>query len=157
VAGETTGAEGDEGFMKKTFIAVALVALVALVAGPAAAGGKGNGRGKPGGGGTGTLSLVLLNSTDGLPHFGQKVTFDVSTTATTRPWVTLKCTQGGVQVYRASNGIFATSLNQTFTLGPTPSWQGGDADCTASLENWDSYSKNGKITTLGSMAFHVYA
>ena len=33
--------------MRKIFIAIALVALVALVAGPATAGGKGNGRGGP--------------------------------------------------------------------------------------------------------------
>jgi hypothetical protein len=119
-------------------------------------GGGGNGGGKPGGG-TGTMSLVLLDSTDGVPHFGQKVTFDVSTDATTYPWVTLKCFQNGSQVYQASRGIFPTSLGQEFTLGPTPSWQGGDADCTAFLEDWDSYSKRGSIQTLASMSFHVYA
>jgi hypothetical protein len=144
--------------MRKTFIAIALVAVVALVAGPATAGGKGGGKGRPSkGGGTGTLDIVLLNSTDGLPHFGQKVTFSVSTTATAYPWVTVKCYVGSGLVYRASNGIFPTSLGQVFTLGPTPSWSGGDADCTAFLENWDSYSKNGSISTLGSTDFHVYA
>ena len=35
-------------------------------------------------------------------------------------------------------------------------WQGGDADCTATLEDWDSYSKNGSITPLASMTFPVY-
>lgn len=147
--------------IKRIALAAALGALVltlvpvALAAKPSGAGG-----GKPGGGGTtggGTLSLVLLNSTDGLPHFGQKVTFNVSTTATTKPWVTLKCSQNGALVYKQSNGIFATSLGQVFTLGPTPSWQGGEADCTATLENWDSYSKNGKITALASIGFRVYA
>ena len=38
-APDPSGAEGDEGFMRKTFIAIALVAVVALVAGPATAGG----------------------------------------------------------------------------------------------------------------------
>jgi hypothetical protein len=59
-------------------------------------------------------------------------------------------------VYEQANGIFATSLNQVFTLGPTPSWTGGAADCTAYLQNWDGYSK-GKIVTLASLGFHVYA
>lgn len=138
---------------------LAVLALALVPAGLAAKGGTAGkpdgGGGKPSGGG-GTISLVLLNSTDGVPHYGQKVTFNVSTTATSYPYVTLKCSQGGL-VYQASKGIFPTSLGQNFTLGPTPMWQGGDADCTATLENWDSYSKNGSITALTSMTFHVYA
>jgi hypothetical protein len=124
--------------------------------------GKGGGGGKPGGGGTttggsgGTISIVLLNSTDGTPHFGQDVTFTVSTTATTKPWVTVRCYVGGTLVEKDSNGIFAGSLDQIFTLGGSPLWQSGDADCTATLENWDNYSKNGSITALTSMSFHVY-
>jgi hypothetical protein len=138
---------------------IALVALlaVALVLVPAAAAGKG--KGKPGGGtnsGGGTIKLVPLNSTDGLPHFGQKVTFSVYTTATSYPWVDVKCYRSGSMVYEQANGIFATSLNQVFTLGPTPSWTGGAADCTSYLQNWDGYSK-GKIVTLASLGFHVYA
>ena len=135
---------------------VALLALLLIPATFAARGGNGGG-GKPSGGGDGTISLVLLNSTDGLPHYGQQVTFAVSTTATSYPYVTLKCSKNGSLVYQASKGIFATSLGQLFTLGPTPNWQGGDADCTATLEDWDSYSKNGKKTPLVSMTFHVYA
>jgi hypothetical protein len=135
---------------------LAVLALALVPAGLAAKGGNGGG-GKPDRSGSGTMSLVLLNSTDGVPHFGQKVTFNVSTTATSYPYVTLKCSQGGGLVYQASKGIFPTSLGQDFTLGPTPNWQGGDADCTAYLEDWDSYSKNGSITTLTSMIFHVYA
>lgn len=133
-----------------SLIAAVIAVVLALV--PVALAGKG---GKPSGGGT--MNLVLLNSTDGLPHFGQKVTFNVSTTATNYPWVTLKCYQGGGLVYEESNGIFATSLNKVFTLGPTPSWPGGNADCTAYLQDWDSYSKNGRIQTLTSMSFRVYA
>lgn len=147
-------------------LSLAVLALVALPAvGLAAKGGEagkpggggGGGGGGKGGGATGTISLVLLNSTDGVAHFGQKVTFDVSTTATRYPYVTLKCSQSGALVYQASRGIFSTSLGREFTLGPTPSWQGGDGDCTAYLEDWDSYSKNGSITTLASITFHVYA
>jgi hypothetical protein len=136
-------------------IAVVALALVPA-AGLAAKGGNGGG-GKPPSGGGGTISLVLLNSTDGVPHYGQQVTFAVSTTATSYPYVTLKCSKNGTVVYQASKGIFPTSLGQVFTLGPTPSWQGGDADCTATLEDWDSYSKNGKKMPLASMSFHVHA
>jgi len=118
-------------------------------------GGKGSGgtTGGTTGGGGGTISLVLLNSTDGQAHFGQTVTFNVSTSATTMPWVTLKCTQGGTLVYQQSNGIFPTSLGQNFKLS-SGAWVGGDADCTARLENWDSYPKS--ITGLASTSFHVY-
>jgi hypothetical protein len=53
-------------------------------------------------------------------------------------------------------GFFPTALgSQQFTLGPTPAWQSGSASCTAYLENWDSYSKNGKVTTLASTSFNV--
>jgi hypothetical protein len=124
-------------------------------------GNKGGGGATSGSGGTtssggGTISLVLLNSTDGLPHFLQDVTFNVSTTATTQPWVTLRCYIGGTLVDKDSNGMFPGSLDEIFTLGGTPLWQSGAADCTATLENWDNYSKNGSITALASMSFHVY-
>lgn len=138
----------------------AIVAAPSEGAGTLATEGKGGrttgGGGTTSGGSGGTISLVLLNSTDGLPHFGQNVTFNVSTTATTRPWVTLKCYVGGTLVDKDSNGIFAGSLDQIFTLGGTQLWQSGAGDCTATLENWDAYSKNGSITTLASMSFHVY-
>jgi hypothetical protein len=133
----------------------ALVLALALV--PAALAAKGGG-GKPssGGGGGGTITLKLLNSTDGVPHVGQKVTFNVSTTATQYPWVTVNCYDAsGVWVYHASNGIFATSLNQVFTLASN-TWMSGDANCTAWLQNWDNYSKHGTITNLTSTSFHVY-
>jgi hypothetical protein len=143
------------------FVVGSLVLALALV--PAALAGKGgNGGGGSGGGGTttggsgGSISLVLLSSADGLAHFGHQVTFNVSTSSTAYPWVTLDCYVGGALVLQTSNGIFATSLNQTFTLGPTPLWSGGAADCTAWLQNWDSYSKRGSITNLASMSFHVY-
>ena len=152
--------ESKASLMRRIALSAAVTILVlALV--PVAFGGRGGngGGGKPGGGGTtggtGTISLVLLNSTDGLAHFGQKVTFDVSTTATTQPWVTLKCYQNGTLVGQQSNGIFATSLSKTFTLGPTPLWPSGAANCTATLENWNSYPKS--IATLASMSFNVYA
>ena len=129
----------------------------AEVSAPTARGGGG----KPGGGGSttggsGSISLVMVNDvgTSGT-SLGDTVTFNVSTTATTKPWVTVKCFQNGTLVSKESNGIFPTSLDQIFTLGPTGFWQGGAASCTATLENWDGYSKNGAITALGSMSFQA--
>ena len=119
------------------------------------------GKGKPPGGGTGgsggTISLVMANDVNGngLPNYMDTVTFAVSTTATTMPWVTVDCYQGGTLVYQASNGIFYTSLNQLFVLGETDAWQGGAADCTAYLQNWDSYAKHHTVTNLASMSFSV--
>ena len=137
-------------------LAVAVTALcLAFAPSALAARGGGNGGGGKPTGGTGTIRLVPLDSTDGVVHYGQRVTFDVWTPSTYYPWVTVTCYQGGGLVYKASNGIFGSSLNQVFRLGPTPSWQGGAADCTAYLENWDSYSKNGKISTITSMPFRV--
>ena len=100
--------------------------------------------------GTSSLTLVLLNSTDGLPHWGQQVTFNVSTTATTEPYVTLYCYQNGKQVYSSWAGFYPSypwPWNQVMTLSSL-SWTGGAADCTATLSS--------STATLKSISFHVY-
>jgi hypothetical protein len=140
----------------RVIIVMALTLMLVSAATAAQAGSKGGG--KPGGTtGGGSLTLVMWDPTDTVVNFGDKVTFAVSTSSTAYPWVTMKCSQGGTLVYKQSNGIFATSLGTVFTLGPTPLWLSGEADCTASLENWDSYAKRGSITTLASIPVHVYA
>jgi hypothetical protein len=95
----------------------------------------------------------LLNSTDGLAHHGQDVTFDVSTTATDRPFVALNCYQDGVWVYAASAGFFpAYPWSQNFTL--SNDWFTSAGDCSARLY----MTKNGsRSTTLATLDFHVYA
>jgi hypothetical protein len=133
---------------------VAALLLITAGAAFAAAGGKGSS--------SSSISLALLTTptTSGTtgPSYGQAVSFNVSTTATSQPFVHLKCFQSGTLVYEGwqswpvgSNGV------ETFTLGGTTAWQGGAATCTAYLENWDSYSKNGKITVLASTNFNVSA
>jgi hypothetical protein len=146
--------EEEDGMKARRSIVVLVMAamLGTVIANTAFAAGGGGRKGV-----RGTIDLKLLESTDQRAHFGQKVTFTVWTNATDYPWVTVKCLQNGRLVYKQSNGIFPTSLGQVFTLGPTPSWSGGGADCTATLEDWDSYSRNGHISTLASMGFHVYA
>jgi hypothetical protein len=130
-------------------LAAALVAALCLSLAPSALAGKGS-RPKPSNGGTGTVSLVLLDSADGLAHWGQRVTFNVSTTATTEPWVVLKCYQNGALVAQGSEGFFERSLDDQIFILYSPAWTGGAADCTATLTTpqW---------AVLGSTSFHVSA
>jgi hypothetical protein len=131
-----------------------LIALlvVGLMAGSVFAA-KGGG-GKPGGGGT-TNGTIVMVPMDGATeaHFGARVTFTVSTSATPYPYVHLLCYQGGALVAEGRQGFFPTALgNEWFTLGPTPAWQSGAADCTANLEKYSSRGWGVLATT----AFHVY-
>jgi hypothetical protein len=134
---------------------VVLALSLALV--PAAFAGHKSGGGTGGTGGTINLVMVSDANGDGAPNYGDTVTFAVSTTATTMPWVTVDCYQAGTLVYQASNGIFAISLNQNFILGGTTLWQSGAASCTAYLQDWDSYTKHHTVTNLASMTFSVSA
>ena len=144
-------------------VLTAAVLAVSLALVPAALAGKPGGGGGGGGttGGTGgTISLVMVNDLNGngAPNYGDTITFAVSTSSTTQPYVTVKCYQGSTLVYQQSAGIFAISLNQNFILGETTAWQGGGAaNCTATLQNWSSYSKHGSVTNLASMSFNVGA
>jgi hypothetical protein len=132
--------------------------LVVLISGTAFAA-KGGSGGKGGGGstgGSGTLALVLLDSTDGLPHFKGLVTYTMSTTATLYPYVSTACTQNGKTVLSTSAGYFPSypwPSAQTFTLGPTGYWTSGAADCTAKLYSMDS----GSQVVLTTITYHVYA
>ncbi len=102
-----------------------------------------------------SLTLVLLNSTDTVPHYGQQITFTVTTAATTEPHVSLKCSQSGAVVYTTTTGYYASypwPWTQTMTLS-SYAWTGGAADCTATL-----YYFSGKRTiTLLTMSVPVAA
>jgi hypothetical protein len=136
--------------------ALAVALITTLGASSPALAAKGGGGKPPSGSGSSSLSLVLLDATDGLPHYGQRVTFRVSTTATTRPFVRLNCYQNGVWLYAASAGYFADyPWSQDFILssggGAEGGWSSGAADCDATL-----YSNDGKRSTdLAKIAFHV--
>jgi hypothetical protein len=132
----------------------AILATVATGAAVAAKGGNGHHSSSTGGG---SLTLVMANDAngDGLPNFGDTVTFNVSTTVTSYPYVSLQCSQGGVQVYSAWAGFypdFPWPWQQDFTL-KSPAWTGGAASCTAIL-----YYNNGRTwATIMSQGFQVYA
>jgi hypothetical protein len=111
---------------------------------------------KPSGGSTSTLQLVVINSSDGLPHWNGQVTFKVSTTATDRPYVQLDCSQNGVLVYSDSAGYYpdySWPWDQTMTLASN-SWTGGAADCVAKMFY---FASGGKTRTLTTLSFPVYA
>jgi len=132
----------------------AAVAALMLMFVTAAYAGKGPGPKQGGGGGGGSFNLVLLNSTDGVPHWGQQVTFAVSTTATTEPHVSLKCYQG-VMVYTTQTGYYASypwPWTQIMTLSSL-AWSSGAADCASTLY----YFKGTRTVTLATLNFHVYA
>ena len=144
-------------------IATLVVAVCALALVPMAfaAKGGGSGKGRPGGGGGAgggsTLTMVLAEDTNanGVPNYAEKVTFKVSTTASTNPQVSLKCYQNGSLVLNGSAGFGADDpwpWAQIFTLS-TAAWTGGAADCTGTL-----YYYNGKgYTTLATTSFPVAA
>ncbi len=134
--------------MRKTFIAIALVTVVAIVAGPATAGGRGGGKGKPSGGGTSSLSLVLMDGAAQAQHRG-RVTFNVSTTATDRPFVGLRCWQGSDWVYDGYVGYFDGAMFDSFFTLDSPYWRAGEsASCTARLFWYDRRGNQNVLTTL---------
>lgn len=66
-------------------------------------------------------------------------------------WVDAKCYQAGKLVYEqwaATNG----SLQAMLTLGPTPSWTSGAANCTATA---NQLQRSGKFKLLASTTFNV--
>jgi hypothetical protein len=127
--------------------------VVGLIAGTALAS-------KPGAGstsGTSTLTLVLADDVagDGVVNWGDTVTFNVSTSATSSPQVSLNCYQGSSLVYNANaawydGNPFAYMQMMKLQSG---AWTGGAADCTAKMY----YSSGKRTITLKTLSFHVAA
>jgi hypothetical protein len=144
-------------------LALALVPAAGLAAkGGGSKGGGGGGGSKPGGGGStgGTSSISLATPLvydadgSGTPNYLDVVTFNVSTTATTEPFVNLQCYQDGVKVLEGWQGFFDGALNTTRNFGLYSGvWHGGATDCTAWL---DMYTGRG-WSQLASTSFHVDA
>jgi hypothetical protein len=134
--------------MKRKLFAVAcmLSATTMLVPASPAWGARGS---------SSSLTLILMDSTDGLPHHGQSVTFSVSTTATAQPFVRLNCYQNGAWVYTSTVGYFPSyPWDQFFTL-TSGNWTSGAANCTATLESISN--KTLRETNLATLTFPVYA
>jgi hypothetical protein len=138
-------------------IVAVVLALVLVPAALAAKGGNGGG-GSASGGSGGSLSLAIVAdaNSDGLPSWGDAVTFNVATTATEYPSVEADCYQNGTSVYTHSAGFYPTypwPQSQTFKLQSSV-WTAGAADCTAKLYYMNSRNKAIALTTL---SFHVNA
>jgi hypothetical protein len=133
---------------------IAAVAALALV--PTALAGKGGG-GKPGGGGGGgggssSFSLVLMDGATQAAHNG-RITFNVSTTATDRPFVGLRCWQGTNFVYDGYVGYFPGALFDPWFTLDSPYWADGvQASCTARLFYYD---RRGNQNVLLEQSFPV--
>jgi hypothetical protein len=138
-------------------LVVTVVALVALIVLPAALAAKGAGKGSGGGGSTsGSLELdatVGDTNADGVPNWGESVTFKVTSSAA-QPYVNLRCSQGGAVVYDAWAGFYAGAWFSRDFLLSSQSWTGGAADCTARLVTW---SRNGREQTHATTGFRVEA
>jgi hypothetical protein len=133
---------------------VASLVLMLAVGTTFAAKGGHNGGNTSSSGGTLAVRMVVDNNGDNAPNWNDWITFDVSTTATTQPWVRVDCYQGGAWVYTSSAGFFSTyAWNPYFDLAST-GWSSGAASCTASLYK---YSNSGKVSYLAKMTFGVGA
>ena len=133
--------------------ALGMALLTLAIAPPAALAGKGGG--KPGGGSASSnasLSLVLLDSTDGIAHMGQRVTFNVSTSVAS-PMVGVRCYQGSNWVYDAYVGFFDGYLFDPWVTLKSNYWVAGlSASCNARL----FYNDNrGRENVLATMTFPV--
>jgi len=126
--------------------------VVALMAGTALAG-KG-GHSKPGTTtGNGTIAWVMVVDANGnnSPNWGDTIRFDVKTTATTEPHVSLTCKQGGTVVYGATTGYYASypwPWTQEMQLS-SQSWASGSASCVAVLQAYSGSS----VSSLASVSF----
>jgi hypothetical protein len=135
--------------------AVVLVLSLALV--PAAFAGKSGGSHGGGGGGSSSLSLVLSTdvNSNGVPNWGDTITYNVSTTATGGPQVSTQCFQNGALVLQ-ENGAFYDGnpfAYMDWVQLESGMWTGGAADCNAKMY----YSSGKRTITLATISFHVDA
>jgi hypothetical protein len=96
---------------------------------------------------------ALTTTSTSTPHFGDMVTFTISTTETSNPFVNLNCYQNGILVSVGWSAFSRGGTGQDFGLY-SPSWQSGAADCEADL---GMLTKNERWKVLASMSFHVDA
>jgi hypothetical protein len=132
---------------------IGFVALVALVVAVPATAFAGKGKG-PHTLSVSSMDLVLLDSADDVPNWGEHVTFAVETTVTEKPFVQLDCFQAGELVYAMSAGFWdGYRFTKTYTLSSS-FWTSGAADCVARLFH---VASNGKNVVDMTMPFTVAA
>jgi hypothetical protein len=79
------------------------------------------------------FTITLLTTS---PTFSETANFKVYGVSleTGSYWLHNRCTQSSVLVYEQYLKISASGDAGPFTLGPTPSWTSGQAECTASVD-----------------------
>jgi len=127
------------------FAGVVLVLTLALV--PAALAGK-----PSGGGGTTTFSGPVMYTDlngNGVANYGDSITFNVATTATSLPEVGLRCYQGSTWVLDGYVGYYPSyAFNPYFTLSSSYWDASQPASCTARLFYYDNRSREHVLKTL---------
>jgi hypothetical protein len=142
----------NRSLVRIAFSAAVVLVLVAVPTALAGKGGKPGGNGGGGSNGTSTVSLVLMDGATQAEH-GNRVTFDVSTTATDRPFVGLRCWQGSNFVYDGYVGFFPTYMFEPWLTLGSPYWVAGlETNCTARLFY---YNKRGAQIVLTTISFPV--
>jgi hypothetical protein len=136
-------------------ILVALVLGTALLAQSAPAGASGVQAAKGGNGGA-TIwieSATILDADGGL-RFGSEVMFGYRSDAAQS--IQLQCFVGGGLVFADAHMLFegGWGYGEPFTLGPSVSWTGGAADCTAMLGH---RARNGRYVVEATVGFAVGA
>jgi hypothetical protein len=124
--------------------------IVGLIAGTALAG---KGGGKPTGGG-GTVTHHMLDGSDQVANYGERVDFTVSTTSTDRPFVGLRCYQDGAMVLDGYTGYFPTYMYDPWINVDSPYVRRDQtADCTARLFY---YNRRGGQVVLATTSFTAH-
>jgi hypothetical protein len=140
---------------RAAFTVAVLAISLALV--PAALAGKGKPGGGGGGGGSSSLSLVLSTdvNSNGVPNWDDTITYNVSTSATSSPQVSTECYQNGVLVLHGNAAFYAGNpfAYMDWLQLTSDMWQGGAADCTATMY----YMSHKGTVTLATTSFHVDA
>lgn len=139
--------------LRRIAFTASLVVALALAATAFAANGGGSKKSSS------SISLVMLTQSSDTtapssgPHWGDQVTFKVSTTAE-YPTVVANCYQNGSLAYTQFGYFYPAPKSPTFTLRSYV-WTGGAADCTAELYTVDP--TKGSSTTLATLSFQVGA
>lgn len=121
--------------------------IFGLIAGTTLAA-KGGGAGKPSRGG-GTIALVVLDGTDAVANHTERVAFEVSTTATDRPFVGVRCWQGTAFVLDGYTGYFPTYMFEPWVSLDSSYWTAGEpASCTARLFYYDRRGNQKVLATV---------
>ena len=132
-------------------IVAAVVAALLFALAPAIGGGadvlaaKGGGKQS-----TTSLAVVVLDGDDLTPSHGERITFEIQTTATDRPFVAVSCWQGSTGVYLKSIGLFPTYLFDPWLTMDSSYWTPGvPASCTARAYYYDKRGNQKDLATLG--------